>query len=210
MSTNALYRVNTGDTPKGSDVDQLIGALRGEIDVGAIALAGAATAPVTGGTATAAAGSGLGIGAYVYALTYVTGVKKSDGTLSVHGETTANADFSVTTTTGNQQVNVTALPVSAEATVIGKRLYRTAVGGAQKKLLATLAANVTTYTDTTADGSLGANIPVTNTTGSTFDVTDLSVGTNGQVLTMVAGAPAWVDPATLDAARVPRLRSMFM
>lgn len=191
MSANALYRVSTGDTPKASDVDQILGALRGAIDIGSITFASVSTAPVTGGTATAAAGSGLGIGAYLYAVTYVTGVLKSDATLSVHGETLPNASFAVTTTSGNQQVGITAMPVSAEGTVIGKRLYRTVVGGAQLKLVTTLAANVTTYTDTTADASLGANVPSSATTGTSLAVAGLAAGTEGYVLKTVSGVAAW-------------------
>jgi hypothetical protein len=50
------------------------------------------------------------------------------------------------------------------AGVTARRIYRTVRGGAQLKLVATIADNTTTtYDDHTADGALGANAPTTNT-----------------------------------------------
>ena len=52
------------------------------------------------------------------------------------------------------------------ASVTGRRLYRTAAGGTQLKVLATLADNTTTtYLDALADASLGANAPPGDTSG---------------------------------------------
>jgi hypothetical protein len=63
-----------------------------------------------------------------------------------------------------------------------RKLYRTAVGGAQLKLVATLANNTTTaYLDAIADGSLGANAP----TGDTSGINQIS----GQV---PAGSPTMI------------------
>lgn len=62
-----------------------------------------------------------------------------------------------------QQVTVTAIAVGASPTT-QRKLYRTAVGGSQLKLLATIADNTTlTYLDAIADGSLGANVPTSDT-----------------------------------------------
>ena len=52
------------------------------------------------------------------------------------------------------------------ASVTGRRVYRTAAGGSQLKVLATLADNTTTtYLDALADASLGANAPPSDTSG---------------------------------------------
>ena len=68
-------------------------------------------------------------------------------------------------TTGQNRVQVSAIPIGA-ATVTARKLYRTAANAAQLKLLTTIANNTaTTYTDSTPDASLGANIPITDTSG---------------------------------------------
>jgi hypothetical protein len=167
--TTSLYRVNAGDVPKATDVDQIVDALNGTVDLGTIALAQPVVAPASAPTAVATTGSNLGVGAYQYAVTYVTGNPKGGGTYNVSGETVASSTVSVTTTTGNQAVSLTSLPTTAATTVVAKRIYRTVVGGAQLKLVVELAPSVLTYVDTLADGSLGANAPTTNTTGTYID-----------------------------------------
>lgn len=103
----------------------------------------------------AVSGSGLGIGVYKYAV----------GLVSKEGQTVPGAQLSVTTTSGSQKVNLTAIPTGPVSTstvpITTKRaLYRTTVGGSQLQFLAFLNDNTTTtYSDTTADGSLGANAP---------------------------------------------------
>lgn len=114
-----------------------------------------ASAPVAPSGA-AVAGSGLGIGAYKYAVTNVD---------VVGGESLPGAQVTVTTSTGNQKVNLTAIPTGPTATA-KRNLYRTTAGGSQLKFLAQIADNTTTtYTDTTADGSLGVNAPTSSDFG---------------------------------------------
>ena len=68
----------------------------------------------------------------------------------------------VNTATANQ-VSLSSLPLGAAA-VTGRKIYRTAAGASQLKLLATVAGNVTTtYTDAAADATLGANVPTSDT-----------------------------------------------
>jgi len=63
------------------------------------------------------------------------------------------------------RVALAGIPIGA-STVTGRKIYRTAAGGSQLKLLATLADNVTTtYTDAAADAALGANAPANDTSG---------------------------------------------
>lgn len=64
----------------------------------------------------------------------------------------------------NGRVSITGIPLGGGA-VTARKLYRTAAGGSDYLLLATLADNSTTsYTDNVADASLGAGAPSTNTT----------------------------------------------
>lgn len=147
-------------------MNQVIKALTAEEDAGTLSLAAPINAPASAGTATASAGTELGVGAYVYAMTYVTGHKRDDGTIVASGETPASPTWTVTTTATNQRVTHASLPTSADVTVVAKRLYRTTVGGAQRKLVATLSASMTAYVDSTPDANLGANEPTTNTTGT--------------------------------------------
>jgi hypothetical protein len=123
--------------------------------------------PLAGMSASASAGSGLGIGSYQYAVTF----------LSQGGETTPSPVASVSTSSGNTLVNLSAIPIGplttstpgiATNTVIGRNLYRTLVGGTQLYLLATLPNNTaTTYSDSAPDSTLSGKPapPSVNTSG---------------------------------------------
>jgi len=102
-------------------------------------------APLTAPT-TAAGATGLLSGAYQYALTYFTS----------YGETEFSP-LSASLTVATKQVSLTALPVSSDAAVTGRRLYRTSgtVPGVFY-LVATLPAVGSTYTDNLADSALPA------------------------------------------------------
>ncbi len=103
--------------------------------------------PPAAPTLAAVAGNGLGVGAYQYAVTFET----QDGSSAL------GTAASVTTTTGSQEVSITAIPIGPAGTVL-RRLWRTTVGGSTFYQLATLNDNVTTtYTDTTSDTTLTAN-----------------------------------------------------
>ncbi len=68
-----------------------------------------------------------------------------------------------TATASASQVALSSIAIGASPTT-SRKVYRTAVGGAQLKLLTTLADNTTTtFLDTIADGSLGANVPTSDT-----------------------------------------------
>lgn len=68
------------------------------------------------------------------------------------------------TASGNH-VALTGIQIGPAGTT-QRKVYRTTAGGAQLKLVTTIADNTTTtYTDSTADASLGANAPSTNTSG---------------------------------------------
>lgn len=66
-----------------------------------------------------------------------------------------------------QQVPLTGISIGPSGTT-SRKVYRTVADGSQLKLLTTIADNTTTTsTDSTADGSLGANAPVSDTSGLT-------------------------------------------
>jgi hypothetical protein len=121
-------------------------------------------------TGAAVAGSGLSAGSYHYAVTFLT----------PGGETPSSPLLNVSTTSGNQQVNLSNIPAGPPTTVTpgvavnsvtGRNLYRSQVGGNQLFLLATLADNISTsYTDSAPDSSLvGRPAPPTvNTSGVMF------------------------------------------
>jgi hypothetical protein len=127
-------------------------------------------APGSGMAASTAAGSGLNVGSYQYSVTF----------LSQGGETTPAPLTTVTTSSGNQKVNLSAIPLgpaqtmlsgnmTATNSVIGRALYRTTVGGTTLALLATLSDNATTtYSDSLPDSSLAGlpQPPSVNTSGT--------------------------------------------
>lgn len=110
-------------------------------------------------TVAAAAGTELGVGTYRYLVTFV----------NPRGETDRGPEVSVTTTAGNQNVNVTAIPTGSAGTT-ARNLYRTAVGGAagSEMLVAMISDNTTTtFNDKVPDTQLDAvpsialpNVPV--------------------------------------------------
>jgi len=115
-----------------------------------------------------AAGTELGIGLYQYAVTFVT----------ANGETAPGTQAEITTTSGNQRVQLSNIPVGPSGTT-ARRIYRSAVGGGQKKLVTTINNNTeTSYLDQTPDASLGANAPTLNTSGSpgTWQTANITIG----------------------------------
>ena len=95
-----------------------------------------------------------------------------------HGETEAgeaSAAVTVVNKTTNGQVSITGIPTGG-SNVTARKIYRTAAAGATYLLLATLADNTTTtYTDNTADASLGSAAPSTNTTVDPYLATLITV-----------------------------------
>ena len=94
--------------------------------------------------------AGVLTGDYYYAMSYVVdGVELITGTISN------------TVTVSSNSITVT-LPIGPTGTT-ERKLYRTEAGGSALKLLTTISNNTdTTYTDNTADGSLGADIGAVN------------------------------------------------
>lgn len=107
--------------------------------------------PTTLPTLALASGTDLGIGQYFYTVTFYTALGETHGTNATTYQT-------ITTTAGNQNVNLTNIPTSTDPRVIGRKIYRTVVGGFNYTagLLTTIADNTTTtFLDNVPDGSLG-------------------------------------------------------
>lgn len=106
--------------------------------------------PTTAPVATVVPGSGLGIGAYGYRVSFVL-----DGVETVPGAYST----SVTTTSGNQQINLSSIPTySGPKTITARKIYRIPANGENLWYhVATINDNITTtYTDNTPDGNLGS------------------------------------------------------
>lgn len=126
--------------------------------------------PAAGLSATPVAGSGLSVGSYQYAVTF----------LAPGGETTPSPLSNASTNSGNQQINLSSIPVGSTITstpgvavnsIIGRNLYRTQAGGSTLFLLTTLGDNTTTsYSDSTPDSTLSGRVsaPTVNTSGVMF------------------------------------------
>lgn len=113
-------------------------------------------APYAVGTAVV----GLPTGAYTYKMTNVTASGESEG-----------GDISPSVTVALKQITVSSLNLWWGKTVTSRKLYRTAAGGTQHKLVTTIANNTaTTFTDNVADGALGADIPTSLTSVSGMEV----------------------------------------
>jgi len=123
--------------------------------------------PPAGMSAQAQNGNALGIGTYQYVVTF----------LSQGGETTPSPLTSVTTSSGKQSVQLSALPIgpiagplpgTATNNVLGRNVYRSQVGGSTLYLLTTIADNSSTsYLDSSPDSALTGKPqpPTVNTSG---------------------------------------------
>lgn len=104
-----------------------------------------------GAPVTTATGTGDITGAYSYKIVYVS----KYGQLSNAGPKSVDV-----TAASNAQINLTRIPLSSDSQVVARRLYRTVGNGSVWLYLDEILDNVTTtYTDTTADGSLGNETP---------------------------------------------------
>src|ERR1051325_1611605 len=114
-------------------------------------------APIAPAAAVLAQAGNVTTGEHRYRLTFVTDTGETEG-----------GDVSALVTVGSSaaaRVSLTNIPIGGEL-VTARRIYRTAAGGSDYLLLATIADNVTTtYVDNIADAALGAGAPTTNTTG---------------------------------------------
>lgn len=120
-------------------------------------------APASVPTLALTTGSTLGTGDYKYVVTFV----------SPDGESLPSSSATITTTSGNQAVNLTVIPTGATGTT-ARKIYRTTVGGSAFLLLTTINDNTTTvFSDTVADGSLGVAVPTHPSFGGSLVIKNL-------------------------------------
>jgi len=106
-------------------------------------------APGIGTIGAIATGTELGIGTYSYKVTFY-------NSALAHESNPSAKTADIVTTSGNQQINLTGIPVSIDAQVNRRRLYRTALDGGVWLFLAEIADNTTTiFNDANADSTLG-------------------------------------------------------
>jgi hypothetical protein len=120
------------------------------------------TAPPLGTMIIYVSGSGpgpLSVGAYSYKVTLVTAEGETEGSLATNV-------VSISNPAAAGRIDVYNMPIPrADSGVTSKRLYRTVANGSAWKLVATLTPATDFYNDAIPDSSLGAAVPVTNTTG---------------------------------------------
>lgn len=125
---------------------------------------------VFGATLAGAGAGNVDNGVHSYKVTFVT----ADGETSL---SPGSVPVTVVDKTANGKVSLAAIPVSTSGFVTARKLYRTVAGGSTFKLLTTINDNTTTtYTDNTADASLGATGPTTNSTMNSYIVLPLLGG----------------------------------
>jgi hypothetical protein len=112
----------------------------------------------------------------------VTAMNAGGGAIVADGfaDAALGANAPTTNTTVCNQVSLSAIPVGPTG-VTARKVYRTAAGGAQLKLIATIADNTTTtYLDAVADASLGANaLTVTTALQQSVAVAAIATGPVG-------------------------------
>jgi hypothetical protein len=118
---------------------------------------------------------------------------QTDNTNTYFGDGVPNAGLGVAApavdTTGARKVTLTAV-ATGPAAVTARKIYRTTANGVPLKLLVTLGNNTaTTYSDTTADASLGVAAPATDTSALSQPSGQVLAGATSLV---VAGAGVFV------------------
>lgn len=145
-----------------------------EVSASASASPSAVSTPgaIGGFTSGAAAGGLVANGNYAWVVTYVT----ADGTETVKSSAMTVNGIGTTTTSAD----LTSIPTSGDTRVVSRRIYRTRGGvstAAPYFLTATIGDNTaTTCSDLTADASLGAQPPASNTTGGKASLTNIPLG----------------------------------
>jgi hypothetical protein len=133
-------------------------------------MAGGAAAP----TLALTAGTALGIGTYQYIVTFA---DANGGETAGYQSTIA----SISTTSGNQAVNLTNIPTGPTGTV-KRYLYRTVAGGTPFGRCTTFNDNTTTtFTDTVPDASLGLHPQSHPSAGGTLIIKNVQGSVTAQI-----------------------------
>jgi len=173
-----LYQVSNGSTGWASDINQIVDAISGNNDVNII-LSNSINAPIAPTVAVNTTSGNL-TGNYKYAVGFVTGYwygPVGTGTLITQGNT-GGGTVSTTVSPSAQQVNITNIPIGG-STVVARVIYRTKANGSTFYQLTQINDNTTTsWTDNVPDSSLVTQMPIANTTGSTFSIGQFMINYN--------------------------------
>jgi hypothetical protein len=132
----------------------------------------------------------------------------ANNTATTFSDTVANASLGAAAPSSNtataNQVSVTAITPGPTGTT-SRKLYRTAVNASQLKLLTTLANNTTTtFADSTADASLGANAPTADTSGLTQPTGQVNAASTTLLTASAAAFTATGGWATISGGQTLR------
>lgn len=133
----------------------------------------------------------------------------ANNTTTAYNDTTADAslgaDVPTTNTATALQVALAGIALGATGTT-ARKIYRTAVGGAQLKLQQTIADNTSTtgVQDATADGSLGANVPTSDTSGLTQPAGQVNAGSTSLLAASAAPFSSTGGWALLGGGQIVR------
>ena len=163
-----------------SFADRIAHGLFSTADIGSLSFCPAQAVPAAATYIVGSAGNLLGN--YRYREVLISGYNNIDGTRFVAGLSPATSRTSYDVSPSSQQVSITNLPLGSTG-CIGRANYRSAAGGAagSEKYCGIIWDNTTTtYTDNLIDAQLGtgmptvlgtaipANVPTSNTTGTTL------------------------------------------
>jgi hypothetical protein len=114
----------------------------------------------------------------------------NDNTTTTYTDTLADASLGATelgtATALYLATDLTNIPIGPSGTT-GRKVYRTVANGSTYKLLTTIANNTTTtFTDTTADASLGATAPTSDTSGLVAQSGEVAAGSPSILVTSTA------------------------
>lgn len=170
-----------------SFADRIAHGLFSTADIGSLSFCPAQSVP-SAATYTAGSAGNL-LGNYRYREVLISGYLNTDGTYFVRGFSPATSRSNYDVSPSSQQVNITNIPLGSTG-CIARAIYRSAAGGSagSEKFCGIIWDNTTrTYTDNLIDAQLGtgmptvlgtaipANVPTSNTTGTTL--TAIPIGT---------------------------------
>ncbi|MBS0208089.1 MAG: flagellar hook-basal body complex protein [Planctomycetes bacterium] len=150
-----------------------------------------------GTTATAASSGSGGMTAsstYSYEVVFVDAAGK---------ESMPSAAFSATLGGSDDSASLANIPTDSTGKYVARRIYRTDANGTTYKLLTTINDNTTTnFTDSTADGSLGASLNTTTLTGNYSYYVTFATATGGPGHGFESAPSSLVGPLNVINGRV--------
>lgn len=146
-----IYNTNAGNVGIGTNSPGYMLDVYGQINTQSGYNIKTVEKPPTTFTLSLDAGTELEVGQYYYRVAYYT----------IYGDSAPSSYVGIVTTTGNERVLISNIPISTDPRVIGRKIFRNKVGEGVSygELIATIADNTTTsYVDTKPDSTLNPSI----------------------------------------------------